>query len=108
MIKGLPEFADIKKMSFSELFKLRKSLKDKIKVRRVRYKNELIKADKTAKRIPNPTTALENLEVMGDAFTAKGTNLEISILEHYLREVDIYYKKYQEYIKEYSQPGNIG
>ena len=107
MIKDLPEYSDIKKMSFAELFKLKKSLKDKLKVRKARYKKELEKADATAKRIPNPQTAFENLEVTGDAFTAKGTKLEILILEHYLREVEVHFKKYKDYIKAHTkQPGD--
>ena len=108
MIKGLPEFEDIKKMNFADLYKLEKSLKVKIRIRTKRHKNELEKANKTAERIPNPTTALERLEVQGDAFTAKGTNLEISILEVYLREVQKYLNKYRDYIKEHTiQPGNV-
>ncbi len=107
MIKNLPEFENIKKMKYSELFKLRKSLKDKLKVRRARYKKELAVAGKTAERIPNPKTAFEQLEVQGDAFTAKGTNLEISILEIYLREVEKYFQQYREYIETHTkQPNN--
>lgn len=107
MIKGLPDFKAIPKMSFADLFKLEKSLKDKIRVRKARYKKELAKADATAKRIPNPQTASEQLEVQGDAFTAKGTNLEISLLQMYLDEVQVYLKKYRDYIKAHTkQPGD--
>ena len=107
MIKGLPEFKEISKMSFSDLFKLEKSLKVKIRVRKARHKKELEKADATAKRIPNPQTVLEQLEVKGDAFTAKGTNLEISLLQMYLDEVEKYLKEYREYIKSHTkQPGD--
>lgn len=107
MIKDLPEFNSIQNMTFADLFKLEKSLKVKIRVRKARLQKELAKADETAKKIPNPTTALENLEVKGDAFTAKNTNLEISLLKTYLDEVQKYLKRYRDYIKAHTkQPGD--
>ena len=38
MIKDLPDFNEIKSMSYEELFKLERSLKVKLKVRKARYK----------------------------------------------------------------------
>lgn len=110
MIKGLPEFNDIKNMSYSELFKLERSLKNKLKVRRIRIKREIERSERVSQQHSNTESAYDKLVVLSEGIIPKNTRLEISTLEIYLREVQKYLEKYKSILQRSStkpkQPGD--
>lgn len=108
MIKDLPDFNEIKSMSYEELFKLERSLKVKLRVRKARYKKEVEKAKQISDKYPNPTTAYDKLVVESNNFTPKSTYSEIILIELHLEEVKKYLNKYRELFKRLTkgkQPG---
>lgn len=105
MIKNYPDKNSIKYMSYPELFTLRKSLKNKIMIRKRALKQALENKERMQKLYPEPKNALEHSYVVMAENEPVNINTEIVLLTNVLNEVEKYLKPMLEQISGTKQFG---
>ena len=108
MIKGLPEFEDIKKMKKQELLELKKSLENKIQTRKTKLPKLIKNYETVSKKYAEPKNAIEKSEVALAYNEIANTRVEIGILESYIREINenLEIIKAVEAFRAQNQPGS--
>lgn len=105
MIKNYPDKNSIKYMSYPELFTLRKSLRNKIMIRKRALKQALENEKFIKQKYPNPQNALEHSYVVMAENEPVNINTEIILLTNLLNEVEKYLNPMLEQISKAKQFG---
>ena len=106
MIKNLPPIERISQLGYSNLFKLKKSLKNRLADRKKTLKDAETTCQTLKSKHGEPKSALEAADIAFANGKVVELKSEIFVLQTYLDEVNKYLDPMLEQFKNIGQPGN--